>query len=246
MFPLRDNLRCLTFPMVTVVLIALNCMAFIWETIQINSGAADNFLSWLMVPSHVVAAFGSGDPHLMLSATATVFSSMFLHGGLAHLAGNMIFLFTFGKAVEARMGKAKYLGFYILSGILAAVVHIASDPASAIPTLGASGAIAGVLGGYLILWPKAEITGLVLPFLIVRIRAYWFLIAWLVMQFIPILQMGNNLAGAGVAYWAHIGGFIAGIAMAAIVKLLQPNSEVCYIPDDCPPCEADHVDSTKQ
>ena len=157
-----------------------------------------------------------------------------------------IFLFTFGKAVEARMGKAKYLGFYILSGILAAVVHIASDPASAIPTLGASGAIAGVLGGYLILWPKAEITGLVLPFLIVRIRAYWFLIAWLVMQFIPILQMGNNLAGAGVAYWAHIGGFIAGIAMAAIVKLLQPNSEVCYIPDDCPPCEADHVDSTKQ
>ncbi len=244
MFPLRDNLRCLTFPLVTVAIIMLNCAAFIWEAVLLNSPAADSFLTWLMVPHDFVSAFQSGNPQLMLAVTVTLFSSMFLHGGLAHLAGNMIFLFTFGKAVEARLGAVRYAIFYLICGVLAGLVHIASDPASMVPTLGASGAIAGVLGAYLVLWPRAEITGLVVPFFIVRIRAYWFLAVWIVMQFLPIIQSGGDLTGAGVAYWAHIGGFVGGILLAGIVRLLYPDSSVCYIPDDCPPCDEPHTDES--
>ncbi len=238
MFPLKDNLRCLTFPLVTVLLIAANCGAFILETIQLSSGSFDGLLKWMLVPTNVLGSFQSGDPYLIKWAVISLFSHMFLHGGLMHLAGNMIFLFTFGKAVEARLGKVKFLSFYILGGLAAAAAQIGSDPTTATPMLGASGAIAGVLGGYLLFWPRAEITGFVLPFFVVRIRAYWFLAAWFIMQFLPIIQSGGDLSGAGVAYWAHIGGFIGGVIMAGIVRLIQPNSDVCYVPeDDCPPCD---------
>lgn len=233
MFPLKDNLRCLTFPLVTVFLIVVNCAAFIWEQIQLNAGLDDNLTSLLLVPANFLAAFASGDPTAMLAVTKTMFAAMFLHGGLMHLAGNMIFLFTFGKAMEARLGRLHYLGFYLLSGIAAALAHIFSDTGSMIPMLGASGAIAGVLGGYLILWPKADITGFVLPMFIVRIRAYWFLLAWIVLQFLPIIQSGGDLTGAGVAYWAHIGGFIFGFIYSGLVRLLKPQTDVCYIPNDC-------------
>lgn len=237
MFPLKDNLRCLTFPWVTVLLIAINCAAFIWETILLGSGGGDSLLKWMLVPSSILNAFGSGEPYLIKWAVISLFSHMFLHGGLMHLAGNMIFLFTFGKAVEARLGTLKYIGFYLLGGFAAAAAQIASDPTTSIPMLGASGAIAGVLGGYLLMWPKADITGFVLPMFIVRIRAYWFLIAWFIMQFLPIIQSGGDLSGGGVAYWAHIGGFIGGVVLGGLARLLQPVSDVCYIPSDCPPCD---------
>lgn len=233
MFPLKDNLRCSTFAWMTVILIALNCGAFIWETIQLTSGSSASVMQFLMVPANIMQAFSSGDPLLLKAAVVSIFGAMFMHGGFMHLAGNMIFLFTFGKAVEARLGKWTYLGFYLLSGLAAAAAQIASDPGSTVPMLGASGAIAGVLGGYLLFWPKADITGFVFPMFLVRIRAYWFLAAWFIMQFLPIIQSGGDLSGAGVAYWAHIGGFVGGAILAGIGRWIQPNSEVCYVPDPC-------------
>lgn len=237
MFPIKDNLRCLTFPLVTAILIVLNGLAFIWE-LQLNASAAAPLMnSYMMVPAKFVAAFQSGDPHLMLWAAISVFTAMFLHGGYMHLFGNMVFLFTFGKAVEARMGSIKYLAFYLLAGVSAALIHVASDPSSVVPTLGASGAIAGVLGAYLLLWPKAQVKGIVPPFLYVSASAYWFLPSWILMQLISIFQSGGNLSGGGVAYWAHVGGFAFGFIVAGIIKVVAPHSETCYIPTDCPPCD---------
>lgn len=241
MIPLKDNLKCLLFPWATFVIIAMNCLAYVLELSALSSGSPEHFIStYLMVPGRVVEAFSSGDPTAIAAAVGTMFTSMFLHdpSGIAHLLGNMLYLFVFGRAIEARLGRVKFIGFYLLSGILAALVHIWSDPGSMIPTLGASGAIAGVLGGYLLLWPKASITGLVpVP---ATIRAYWYILFWIFVQVSSVL---TPQAGGGVAYWAHIGGFVAGLALALIVRLVQPVSEVCYIPADCTPCDKPHADA---
>ena len=239
MFPLKDNLRCLAFAWVTVSLIVLNCGAYLWEMVQLGAGNSAALAKFLMVPGLVMAAIHGGDPTALKDAIVSVFGAMFMHGGLMHLIGNMVFLFTFGKAVENRLGKGWFLGFYLLSGIAAAAAQIGSNPASMTPMLGASGAIAGVLGAYLLLWPKADITGYIFPVFVVRIRAYWFLIAWFVMQLLPIFASSSSTSsGGGVAYWAHVGGFLAGIIMAGIARVIRPESDVCYVPSDCPPCDA--------
>jgi membrane associated rhomboid family serine protease len=150
----------------------------------------------------------------------------------------MLYLFCFGRSMEARLGRLNFIAFYLLSGLAAAGLHLWSDPTSMVPTLGASGAIAGVLGGYLLLWPKAEIKGIFLlgifplPF---TVRAYWYLLFWFGMQVVEVIgTIGQVTNGGGVAYWAHIGGFIAGLALAGAYKLWRPESDVCYIPTDCP------------
>lgn len=248
MIPLRDNLRCTTFPVVTLALIVLNCAAFVVELMVMSSGDPDAFFgTYTMVPTKVIEAFTSADPSLLGMAVLTIFTSMFLHGGWMHLIGNMLFLNCFGRGMEARLGHGRFLLFYLLSGIVAAGMHIASDPASMTPVLGASGAIAGVLGGYLILWPLAEVQGIFLLVFIpipIRLRAYWFLIAWGAIQFYEVfMSMGAVATGGGVAYGAHAGGFLAGIALAGLWKLYKPVSDVCYIPSDCPPCDhEDHLD----
>jgi membrane associated rhomboid family serine protease len=163
---------------------------------------------------------------------------MFLHGGIMHIVGNMLFLFVFGRAVEARVGHLKFTAFYIVSGLAATFLQCFSDPASTVPNLGASGAIAGVLGGYLLFWPKAEIKGLA-AFMPVKARAYWFLLFWIGMQVWSIIQQHGDSAGGGVAYFAHVGGFIAGVIMALIVKRMQPETDVCYVPTSCVPCKDD-------
>ncbi|MBK9141289.1 MAG: rhomboid family intramembrane serine protease [Candidatus Melainabacteria bacterium] len=237
MFPLKDNLRCLTFPMVTVILVALNCVAFVLEAHMINtSGPAAFFMNWTLVPSQFLNAFSSGDPAALAHAVKTLFAAMFLHGGTMHLVGNMVFLFVFGRAMEARLGRFHFLVFYLLSGVVASLVHIASDPASSTPMLGASGAISGVLGGYLLLWPKAKITSYVPPIFIVQIWAWWFLAAWLILQVLPVMEASGG-SGGGVAYWAHIGGYVAGFIWAGAVKLVKPVTDVCYIP--VPDCDTD-------
>lgn len=260
MFPLKDNLRCSSPATITKWLILANVLFFIWEVTAILSGHQDQFFNtWLMVPAKVTHAFSVGDPVLMLWASITVMSSMFLHGSLGHIFGNMVFLFVFGKGMENRIGKWNYLGFYLLCGVFAAFTHWWSDPTSMVPTLGASGAIAGVLGGYLLMWHNATISGFyVLPApAYVHTKAYWFLVGWFVMQFSGVLNSvgpvgGQGLGalfdvdklvhfGDGVAYWAHIGGFIAGFILAGLAKLLMPKTEVCIIPQ--PACDQDHVDS---
>lgn len=240
MIPLKDNLKCLLFPWATFVIIALNCLAYVFELTALSSGSPEHFVNtYLMVPGKFVSALSSGDPSAIAAAVGTVFTSMFLHdpSGIAHLLGNMLYLFVFGRAIEARLGRVKFIGFYLLSGVFAALVHIWSDPGSMIPTLGASGAIAGVLGGYLILWPKANITGLVpVP---ATIRAYWYILFWI---FIQVSSVLTPQAGGGVAYWAHIGGFVAGLVLAFMVRLVNPVSDVCYVPTECAPCDKDHAD----
>lgn len=247
MLPLKDNLRCSTFPLATLLLIALNCAAFVVELMVMGSGSPESFFNtWTMVPAKVVHAFQSGDPGAMLTATITVFTSMFLHGGWMHLIGNMLFLFCFGRGMEGRLGRVPYVGLYILGGLAAAGAHIVSDPNSVIPTLGASGAIAAVLGGYLLLWPQAEVTGILLPVPIpVRARAYWFLLFWFVIQLSEVIgSIGKTTDGGGVAYWAHIGGFAAGLGLAWLWRMHQPESDVCYIPKncDCPPKDNESKD----
>ncbi|MGD9680891.1 MAG: rhomboid family intramembrane serine protease [Candidatus Obscuribacterales bacterium] len=236
MFPLKDNLRCLTFPIVTVILVALNCVAFVLEANMINTSGPASLLNWTLVPSQFIDAFSTGDPAALAHAVKTMFAAMFLHGGVMHLVGNMVFLFVFGRAMEARLGRFHFLVFYLISGVVAALVHIASDPASATPMLGASGAISGVLGGYLLLWPKAKITSYVPPIFIVQIWAWWFLAAWFVLQILPVMSASGG-AGGGVAYWAHIGGYVIGFIWAGVVKLVKPVTDVCYIP--VPDCDTD-------
>jgi len=239
MIPLKDNLKCLLFPWATFVIIALNCVAYVLELSALSNGSAQHFIqTYLMVPATFMNAFTSGDPAAIVAAVGTMFTSMFLHdpSGPMHLLGNMLYLFVFGRALEARLGHGKFIAFYLISGIFAALAHVWSDPASMAPTLGASGAIAGVLGGYLLLWPKAEITGLVpVP---AKIRAYWYILFWIGMQFSSVLTGASD----GVAYWAHIGGFIAGLAIGGAVRLISPVSDVCYVPSDCPPVEKLHND----
>ncbi|MBI5175116.1 MAG: rhomboid family intramembrane serine protease [Candidatus Obscuribacter sp.] len=264
MFPLKDNLRCSSPATVTKWLILANVVAFIIEVTMLLSGHQDQlFGTWLMVPGKVTAAFAAGDPSLMFWATVSIFSSMFLHGSFGHIFGNMVFLFVFGKGMENRIGKWNYLAFYLIAGVLAALTHWGSDPTSMIPTLGASGAIAGVLGGYLLFWANATISGFyVLPApAYVHTKAYWFLIGWFVMQFSGVLSSVGPIDGAGVgaffdadklvrfgdgvAYWAHIGGFVAGFIMAGLAKIFMPKTDVCIIPK--PECDApeDHNKGSK-
>ncbi|MBU6455326.1 MAG: rhomboid family intramembrane serine protease [Cyanobacteria bacterium REEB67] len=266
MFPLKDNLRCLNPATVTLWLILANVLAFFWEVGMMVSGHGNElFGTYLMVPHNFVTAFSSGDPSAIGWACATIFTSMFLHGSFGHIFGNMVFLYVFGKGMENRIGKLNYLGFYLVCGVLATLTHIFSDPSSVAPTLGASGAIAGVLGGYLFFWRNATISGFyVYPApAYVHTKAYWFLIGWFVMQFSGVLdhvgsvnqinhvssmftsgQISAQVLAAtqaasegGVAYWAHIGGFLSGFILAGIFRLIRPNSEVvCEMPEaNCKP-----------
>ncbi len=181
-------------PFATYTLIALNVLVFIAQVLSPN-GLIDRFG---LVPS----AFIHG------VVPWTILTSMFMHGGLVHLLGNMYFLGVFGDNVEDRLGVAEYLVLYLLGGVVAALAHIASDPTSRIPLVGASGAISAVMGAYVYLFPQRRIYVMIF-FMLKRIRAIWYLGIWLALQI-----FFASLGGPGVAWWAHIGGFIIGAAMA--------------------------------
>jgi len=184
------------------------------------------FFEWGAVPAcitgeSIITAFG-----IQVSCPTmpyiSLLSSTFLHGGLMHLGGNMLFLWIFGDNIELKFGKVKFLGIYLAWGIAAGLAHIVIDPLSPIPAVGASGAISGVLGAYLALFPKAKImTFMMLGFFwrMMHIQARWFLPFWLVFQnVLPFLIGGFGVAGGGVAYMAHIGGFLIGFASGYLYK----------------------------
>ncbi len=150
-------------------------------------------------------------------ALLTLFTSMFLHGGFGHIFGNMWFLYLFGDNVEDKFGKAKYILFYIASGLAAALVHYLSDPVSAVPTIGASGAISGVLGAYLVFFPHAKVHTIGPFYQRLTLPAYAMLGLWFVMQFLGLFG-----SGGGIAFWAHIGGFAFGAAVGWIYKSVNP------------------------
>jgi rhomboid family protein len=219
MLPLKDDQPRYSTPYVNNFLIGINIVIFLYEwTLGPRAGQAFA-MTYGEVPAHL-ASFLSGSPRYSLPAVVVpFFTSMFLHASWEHVLGNMWFLYIFGDNVEDYLGHFKYLVFYLLSGLLAMSTQVAIYPHSTVPTVGASGAIAGVLGAYFILYPRARVLTWFFVF-VLYIPAWLVLGEWFVMNFISgaatlsMAQAGRDMGG--VAFWAHIGGFIAGMAMIKI------------------------------
>ena len=210
MIPLRDVIPSRTTPVITISLIALNVVVFLYQLLlgeQVN----DFILYYGLIP----AAF----------SWVAVFTSMFLHGGLLHVGGNMLYLWIFGDNVEDRMGHGRFLVFYLLCGIAAALAQTILNPDSVVPMVGASGAIAGVMGAYFVLYPHSRIVTLVPLFLffqVMEIPAIFFLGIWFLMQFLSgvgsiATAVGGEPAG-GIAFWAHVAGFLAGVSGVIVFR----------------------------
>jgi membrane associated rhomboid family serine protease len=219
--PLYDDNPTRTKPYVTWALVALNVFLFLLglaTTHQTPYGVRGLLAGWMLVPAELTQGLQSPSNGVGgLPAVVTLFTSMFLHGGWMHLLGNMLYLIIFGNNIEEALGRAKYILFYLLCGIAAGLTQVAANPASTVPMLGASGAIAGILGAYLILYPKARVSTLIVIFR-VPMPAWLLLSIWIVSQFFS--QITGALPGSqdrgGVAYFAHIGGFIAGMLLIKV------------------------------
>jgi membrane associated rhomboid family serine protease len=218
MFPVGDD-RVQGGPaaVATYALIALNVLAFLVELSQPSHGALQSFIqAWGVVPREY-SSFRDLPPTIPLPFWSTLFTSMFLHGGWMHLGGNMLYLWIFGDNVEKVMGAARFLIFYLVCGLAASFAHIAFGPGSSTPAVGASGAISGVLGGYLLLFPQNRVRVLTRGG-IVSVPAIVVLGFWILIQlFNGIGSMATTSETGGVAYMAHIGGFVAGLVL---VKLM--------------------------
>ncbi|MEM8729845.1 MAG: rhomboid family intramembrane serine protease [Pseudomonadota bacterium] len=206
MFPIRDHNPSGRTPYVTYALMVANVAIFALYMTSLPSQAALNtfFMTWALVPAEITSGQG----------WVTLVTSMFLHGGIMHLAGNMLFLWIFGDNLEDEMGHLPYLGFYLAAGIGAGVIHVLSAPGSMVPTVGASGAIAGVMGGYILLFPKARVDILlilIIFFKVFPVPAWIMLGLWFAFQFYG--GLGADPDAGGVAYWAHAGGFVVGFAL---------------------------------
>jgi membrane associated rhomboid family serine protease len=225
MIPLKDDVPSSGFPFVTIGLIVLNVLVFLYQA-SIGMGserAAEAFiLEFGAVPCRVTGACAV--PGDFPSPIATIFTAMFMHGGLFHVAGNMLYLWIFGDNVEDTLGHGRFLLFYLLSGVAAALAQIAVHPDSRIPMVGASGAVSGVLGAYLLLFPYARVLVLLIFgffFRIVRWPAIIVLGFWIVVQFLNGLITVSVAAGGaagGTAWFAHIGGFLAGIVLLFLMR----------------------------
>jgi len=218
--PLRDENPTTITPYITYALIIINILVFILEVSLQQQGQLEEFFqAWAVVPEQLTAK-PQGE-------WITLFSSQFLHGGWLHLGGNMLFLWIFGNNVEDCLGHIKYLLFYLVCGALAALAHWFFSMDSAIPSLGASGAIAGVMGAYIIRYPKAKIVTLIPLYFIfttVRIPAFLFLGLWFIQQAfysIASLPQTSISAPGGVAYWAHAGGFVFGAILGPLMGLFR-------------------------
>jgi rhomboid family protein len=212
MIPLRSSEPHYTAPTVNLFIIGLNVLVFMFE-LSLGNGYRLN---------HFIQAYGIVPDRLNIES---IFTSMFIHGGFLHILGNMWFLWVFGRGVEDVLGHAKYFFFYLTCGVAAAVAHITLNAGSTVPTVGASGAIAGVMGAYLVTFPRARIVTLVFIFIFITtvdIPSAFLLLYWFAIQFFNgVGSVGYSQASSGdVAWFAHVGGFIAGIIL---IKLLAPS-----------------------
>lgn len=228
MFPVRDHNPSGRVPYVLYGLIASNILAYLYYSYTYSSPfeLARFYQAYAIIPAHVTT---SGDGQSLLS-------SIFVHAGLMHLAGNMLFLWIFGDNMEEEMGHIPFLLFYLASGIGAGLIHVWSAPNSLVPTVGASGAIAGVMGGYLLLFPKAKVDillFLIVYFRIITIPAFIMLGLWFVIQFIG--GIGSSPEQGGVAYWAHAGGFVVGLILTIPLWLLRGGPAFWNETDGSPP-----------
>jgi membrane associated rhomboid family serine protease len=212
MIPLRDNIPSRGIPFINYVLIGANVLGFIFE-LSLGRNLQPFLYVFGMVPERIITIV-TEYPSLIHWAVIPFVTSIFLHGGWLHLLGNMLFLYIFGDNVEGALGHIRYLIFYLACGLAASLTHLALNPSSPIPTVGASGAIAGVLGAYFLLFPAARVVTLVPVFYflqIVEIPAFIFLGFWFVLQFLSgSAALFASQTSGGVAWWAHIGGFVAG------------------------------------
>jgi membrane associated rhomboid family serine protease len=204
-FPFHDENPTRHFPLFTLALMGANIFVFFWE-FSYPGDIASLFFNYGLVPYDFVQS--------PIETYPNIFSAMFLHAGLMHLGGNMLFLWIFGNNIEDVLGKIRFITFYLICGLIAALCHVFMDTGSEIPMIGASGAISGVLGAYLMLFPKAKVKTLVflgILITIVRIPAAFLLIFWLAIQILS--NMASSNVGGGVAWVAHIGGFVAGMIL---------------------------------
>lgn len=231
MFPLRDENPTVLTPFVTLAIIFVNIA--VWVAVQ-GAGMSPDILAasvchYGAIPAEITGSTG-GSPGVTLDTRLppcmfggltleAILTSMFLHGGWLHLLGNMWFLWLFGNNIEDSMGHLRFLLFYLIAGVIATVAHVLSAPASPIPTVGASGAISGAMGAYLILYPRVRVYTLFFFVIFVRIipiPAWFILLYWFALQLLS--GYSTPAAGAGVAFWAHVGGFVTGVAL---VKLFE-------------------------
>ena len=248
MLPIKDDIPTRRFPIVTVALIVINVVVFFaFQGAQITGDGAQIdervTIEYAAIPYEIThpgdqcdavdSQIVCGDENAVERETGnslpptilTVFTAMFMHGGLLHLGGNMLFLWIFGNNIEDSMNRAVFVAFYLLGGVVAMLAQTALEPDAAVPTLGASGAIAAVLGGYAILYPRARVLTLVIIIFfvtILRLPALVVLGVWFLLQFV---DLGASQGGGGVAYLAHIGGFVFGLAA---VKLFATNVHEDY------------------
>ncbi|MBI4496148.1 MAG: rhomboid family intramembrane serine protease [Deltaproteobacteria bacterium] len=217
--PLKDDNPTDSLPLVTLGIILANGAVF-FHQITLDFPLSQRFLfQWAAVPYQITHGEILHVPPI-IPLPLTLFSSMFLHGGFLHLLGNMLYLWIFGNNIEDRLGHFRFLLFYLLCGLLAAILQISTDPDSTVPMIGASGAIAGILGGYLLLFPRAQVVTLVFIFIFIRILrlpallilGFWFLV--------QVMSLGGGLT-SNVAFFAHIGGFVSGLIL---IKPFQPAS----------------------
>lgn len=220
MIPFKDDTPTRTFPFITIGIIILNIAIYLWGLL-LPADLQKTAYSYGAIP-HNLLTFAGNQP---IHPAATIFSSMFLHGGLFHVAGNMLYLWIFGDNIEDRLGHFRFLIFYLFAGVVAAYANAAVEAASAIPMIGASGAVSGVLGAYLLLFPHSRVHTLVFFgfFLqVVRIPAYFVIGFWAVIQFLNGLLAQGILHQSGIAWFAHIGGFLFGLIT---IKLWLPGEK---------------------
>ncbi len=219
MIPLRDTNPHRTVPIVNYLLIGANVIIFLLQ-ISLGKYYEAAIYQFGLVPVRLVNDVQLFDLGLM--TFLPVFSSMFMHGGWMHLIGNMLFLHVFGDNIEDKLGHVRYIFFYLLAGIGAAAAQIIINPLSEVPMVGASGAIAGVLGAYILMFPRAKILTLIPIFFFIQfieLPAFLFLGIWFLMQLLSgTLSLGIGGDAGGVAWWAHIGGFVAGAVLLLFLK----------------------------
>jgi membrane associated rhomboid family serine protease len=218
MLPIGDeNIRGRGPAIVTYGLIALNVLAFFVEINQPTPAALQSFItSWGVVPTEYTRGQDL-PPYIPFPFWTTLFTSMFLHGGWAHIFGNMLYLWIFGDNLEHTMGRARFLVFYLLTGVAAGLAHILVNGDSRIPSVGASGAISGILGGYLLLFPRNRIRVLMGYYGVAAVPAYVMLGMWILLQLLSgVGEVARTEQTGGVAYMAHIGGFVAGLLLVKL------------------------------
>ena len=227
MIPIKDDNPTSTFPIMTILLIVINVLIFMYQS-SLGTRLGQQFVIELGVIPHEITHFQNLPDSNQIPPLLTIFTSMFLHGGLMHLIGNMLYLWIFGNNIEDACGHFKFVFFYLICGLTSSIVHIISLPNSQTPTIGASGAIAGILGAYLLLYPKARILTIIPIFYFFRIiylPAMLVLGLWFVIQLVNGFVLGG---GGGVAWFAHIGGFVAGLVLINLFSKTQKRQEYYY------------------